>query len=224
MEKFKVDYGEQSDFKGIRILFDFLEEGLAYARNNNIKEVCVWNSTNNTRQTIDFSFLEKNQSLKVFHWLVPLSKKSNIEGLYGLNNLLNLRWSADCDFAIDLSKISSLEILNVGISHKLFTNWESLSCLKELYIQSIQANDCIFLSGLKKLEKLRIINGNFSSLSGLDKLNNLNDLSLIKCSKLKNLNPLPPNKSLLRLRIEKCKNLMVSKPELEVFAKHIVFL
>ena len=41
MEKYKVDYGELSYFKGITIDFDYLEEGLDYAQRHNIKDVLV---------------------------------------------------------------------------------------------------------------------------------------------------------------------------------------
>src|SRR6478752_7569306 len=124
MEKFKVDFSETSHFKGIRILFEYLEEGLKHAKDNNITDVCIWNSTDLTRQTVDFNFLKDFNWIKNFQWTVPLSKKSNIAGIYYLNDLTNFRWAVDCDFEIDFSKIPKIEILNVGSDHKLFTNWD----------------------------------------------------------------------------------------------------
>ncbi len=67
MEKYKVDYGESSPFEGITILFDYLEEGLEHARQNNIKAVCICREVNdNGKKTVDFGFLRIEVLLKLF--------------------------------------------------------------------------------------------------------------------------------------------------------------
>ena len=37
MEKYVLDYSETSYFKGLRILYPYIQEGLLYAKQNNIK-------------------------------------------------------------------------------------------------------------------------------------------------------------------------------------------
>ena len=102
MEKYKVDFSETSHFKGIRILFDYLEEGLDYAQKNDIKDVCVWTNGDWSKKIVNFDFLKDRNFIKTFHWLVPLAKKSNIEGLYYLSELEDFRWSGATDFSVDL--------------------------------------------------------------------------------------------------------------------------
>ena len=38
MEKYVLDYSETSYFKGLRILYPYIQEGLLYAQQNNIKD------------------------------------------------------------------------------------------------------------------------------------------------------------------------------------------
>jgi len=220
MEKFKIDYSETSHFKGIRILFEYLEEGIKYAFDNHIVDVCVWSNGNWEKKDVDFDFLKSLPFLKTFHWIVPLTKKSNIIGLYNLENLENLRWSVDNDFAIDFSNLVSIEKLNLSYS-SLLTHWESLKLLKELYIQSVKTEDCSFLSDLKKLEKLRIINGNLTSLNGLEGCDNIKEVIIKKCPRLKNIDSIFKNKKLEKIQFEKCKNVVVNLEELKSHVKHV---
>lgn len=50
MEKYVLDYSETSYFKGLRILYPYIEEGLLYAQQNNIKDICVWTQGDWTKQ------------------------------------------------------------------------------------------------------------------------------------------------------------------------------
>ncbi|MHC5310661.1 hypothetical protein ACYSNM_11455 [Myroides sp. LJL116] len=82
IKKYKVDLTKTSNFKGIIILFDYLEEGLDYAQQNNIKDVCIRTDINdNQKKTVNFEFLKGRDFIEIFHWLVPLSKKSNMGGV-----------------------------------------------------------------------------------------------------------------------------------------------
>ncbi|ATR92395.1 MULTISPECIES: hypothetical protein [Porphyromonas] len=204
MEKYKVDYRESSPFKGITILFDYLEEGLDHAQQNNIKDVCVRRDINdNKKKCVDFSFLKNRRFIETFHWLVPLSPKSDIEGLYCLSNLKNLR----CGFnVIDLSNFSKLEILNIGY-HPKVTGWENLNSLKRLVIGGVESEDLSFLSQTDNLEFLRIIRGTFTSIKGLEKCNRLKTLFIQSCNSLVHVKEtVEQMKSIENFLLEKCKN------------------
>lgn len=207
MEKFKVDYSESSHFKGIRILFEYLEEGLQYAKKNNIVDVCVWTDGDWTKQKVDFSFLEKKEFIKTFHWLVPLSKKSNIFGAYNLSELEDLRWGGIGDFNFDLSHFKNLEKLNIGYGDKV-TGWKNLPNLKRLMIGGVKTEDLSFLQDTTNLEYLRIIKGSFTSIKGIENCKNLKTLFLQSCSSLTDLNKtLKQLPSLEQLNLERCKKI-----------------
>lgn len=207
MKKFKVDFSETSPFKGITILFEYLEEGLKYAEENAIKAVSVWSDGNWDKQTTDFEVLKDKDFIETFHWIVPLTKKSDIKGLYYLTNLRDLRWAPDNDFAIDLSNFQKLEALNIGYNSKLI-GWEKLSSLKRLFLNPVKNIDLFFLNQVKNLEYLRIIKGTFTSINGIENLNKLKTLFLQKCIHLveirSTLQKLP---NLEQLNLEGCKNL-----------------
>ena len=204
MEKYKVDYSELSHFKGIRILLDYIDEGLNYAQKNNIKEVCIWTNGDWEKKTVDFDFLQGKDFIEKLHLIIKLSKKSKTDGIYYLSNLKDLR----CDFEIiDLSNFPKLEKLNIGFYPKV-TGWESLKLLKELMIGGVKTDDLSFLSKTENLEYLRIIRGNFTSLKGIENLSNLKNIFLQNCSSLaeikSTINQLP---KLEQLHLESCKNL-----------------
>jgi hypothetical protein len=216
IEKFKVDYSPTTHFPGIRIFYEYLSEGLEYAEKNAIADICVWSGTDTERQTVNFDFLQGKEFIKTFHWIVPLTKQSKIEGIYSLTHLKNFRWDADNDFEIDFSKLSSLEKLNITHSFKLL-NMDTLTSLKELYIQSVKTEDCSFVSSFTALEKLRIINGHFDRLDGLENCQNLTSLSLVKCSNITEItSTVSKLKKLESLVLDKCKNLSFDKNSLSV--------
>ena len=92
MEKYVLDYSETSYFKGLRILYPYIQEGLLYAKQNNIKDICVWTQGDWTKQNVIFDFLNGKSFIETFHWLVPMSKKTDVTGIYNLFNLKELRW------------------------------------------------------------------------------------------------------------------------------------
>ena len=205
-------------------MFKYLEEGLAYAKENNIVDVSIWSGMDNNRETINFDFLKDFTFIETLECLVPLTKKSKIEGIYLLKNLKSFRWGVDNDFIIDFERLSILEKLNIGSNHKLITNLSSLKNLKELYIQSVKTKDCTFLSELKKLEKVRIINGGFTTLEGIERCVLLKKIALIKCPKLIEIDfPLSSLNFLDELRIERCKILNTNKEELSKYAKNVIY-
>jgi hypothetical protein len=207
MEKYKVDFSEAAHFKGITISFDYLEEGLNYAQQSGIKEVCISTDDIDTKVIVNFSFLEGKEFITTFHWLVPISKKSNIEGLYYLSKLENLRWwSGDTDLKIDLSRIHNLRILNIGYSKEI-KGWEDLKLLSRLLIGGVKSEDLSFLSQMNNLEYLRIIRGTFVSINGLEKCNKLKTIFIQTCNSLIHVKEtLSQMKGIENLALEKCKS------------------
>jgi hypothetical protein len=84
--------------------------------------------------------------------------------------------------------------------------------LKELYIHSVKAENLVFLSNLNCLEALRIINGNITTIEGLEKCKNLNKLRIVRCKNLNNIMPtLILMQNIERVDIEACKNITIKE-------------
>lgn len=214
MEKYKVDYGEFSHFKGITIDFNYLAEGLDYAKKNNIKDIFVRSEENSVKQIVNFDFLQEYNFIQTFHWVVSLSKKSDITGLYHLSKLCSLRWGEAGDFSFDLSFFPLLDNINIGYGSKI-DGWDTLHHLKRLIIGSVKTNDLLFLQHVINLEYLRIIRGSFTSISGIDNFSKLKTLFLQKCTSLTKLKPTIDRLSgLEQLNLEGCKKVDIKK-ELE---------
>ena len=182
-KKIVVDYSDTAVFKGARVFFPFLNEGVEYIKRHGIKDVCVWQGMERSRHTVDFGFFEELGFIERLDWLVPLSKKSSIDGLYSLKKLISLRWAADSDIEIDFSKLETLETLAMNYRNG-FKNLGKLSNLKKLHTQSVKTDDLKFLSDLKELRSLRIIRGRFKSLEGLEQCESLEELMLQHCFSL----------------------------------------
>lgn len=221
MEKYQVDYSNNSNFKGIRILFEYLEEGLYYAQENNIKDVCVWTDGDWSKQIINFDFLQDRDFIETFHWLVPMSKKSNIDGLKYLRNLMNLRWGGAGDFNLDLSIFPVLEVLNIGYGVKL-KGWEHLKNLKRLQIASLKTENLSLLQHALNLEYLRIIGGSFATIAGIENCKNLETLFLQKCTALEQLQPaIQSLEKLKQLNLEGCKKVNIDQQLGSVSIKNV---
>ena len=212
MEKYKVNLTETSIFKGITILFDYLKDGLDYAQQNNIKDVCIRTDINdNQKKTVNFDFLNDRNFIETFHWLVPLTKRSNIEGLYYLSNLKNLRWDFDI---IDLSNFPKLENLNIGY-YSGVTGWENLKLLNRLMIGDVESEDLYFLNKTDSLEYLRLIKGKFTTIRGLEKCDKLKTIFIQSCNSLIHVKEtIKQMKNIENLVIEKCKNVDLKGIEL----------
>jgi hypothetical protein len=218
-EKFKVDYSDSSHFKGIRILYKYLEEGIEYAKKNKIEDVCIWQGMDSGKYDVNFDFLKELSFIKTFHCLVFLSKKSNIEGLYNLTNLKDFRWAVDNDFIIDFGRLSSIEKLNITYSEKL-KNLNSLNSLKELYVN--KADDCYFLSGIESLEKIRFIKCKFKSLQGLESCVNIRELDIRYCQNLVEItSTVIQLEKLEYLVIDSCKKLIIDEEYLKRTISHV---
>jgi len=211
MEKYQVDFSKTAHFRGIRILFEFLEEGLDHAQENGIKEICVWADSDSSKHVVNFDFLKDRDFIETFHWLVPMSKKSSIDGLKYLSGLKNLRWSGASDFNLNLAIFPALEELNIGYGPKI-SGWEDLTSLKKLLIGGVKTSDLSLLQQAINLEYLRIIGGTFTTIAGLENCKKLETLFLQKCTALITLQPTIRNlENLVQLNLEGCKKVNVEQ-------------
>ena len=221
MEKYTVDYSETSYFKGIRIRFDHIEEAIEHIIEKKIKEVAIWNSTDNTRKAANFDFLEKISFVETFSFTVPLSKKSNVDGLYHLKGLKSFMWGVGNDFPIDLSQFHNLESINIS-HNKGIKGWSSLKSLKKLQMMGVNTADLQFVSGMDKLEYLRIIRGKFKSIKGVEGCKKLQTLFLQNCTLLEEVKPIVEAlPDLKQLNLEKCKNIKDLESIKKLPVKHI---
>jgi len=223
MEKYTLDYDRYADFRGLSIDFNYLEEGLNYAEKHNIKHVLVRAENNDTRRVVNFDFLKSLDFIETFHWIVRLSKKSDITGLYHMLKLKELRWGVDYDFILDLSHFPLLQGLNIGEFAK-FYGWEALKQLEWLQICSLKTDDLSFLKEVTSLEDLRIIGGAFTSITGIEKCEKLKLLTLQRCRKLTTLKPMIQNlPNLTGLTLEACRK-VDTKDQLEGFPEEYVYI
>jgi len=210
-EKYKVDYSDLATFKGITIYFEYLKEGIQYVKKKGIQDVFVKTLNDKEKHVVDFSFLQEIQFLKTFHWTVALSKKSDISGIYNLINLENFRWGVQNAFEIDFSMLETIKKLSINHDFRL-KNLHKLKVLDNLFLQSVQSENCKFLSGLDNLTELRIIKGKFNTLDGLGDCKNIKNIFLQNCSNLTDTYlTLKKLASLNSIIFESCKNIDLIK-------------
>ncbi|MCL1991491.1 MAG: hypothetical protein FWG66_00895 [Spirochaetes bacterium] len=223
-EKLKKNYslgyaGSKND--GVCILFPYLEEGIAYVKKHKIKDVCIW-PEDEKNYTADLDFLQGLDFIENFEWLVPLSKKSSIEGIYNLSRLRYLRWASGNDFNIDFSKLTTIEDMNICY-HKQLLNFEKLINLKELFVQPVKTANLQFLSGLKSLEDLRLRGGGLASLEGLEHCAKLKKLFIQSCYKLIDVSAvLRKLKNIEWVVIQSCKKNDVNAKDFEGRIPHLI--
>jgi hypothetical protein len=207
-------------FKGIRMLYSHLEKGIKRAKNDRIKEVCIWQSVDQTRYNVNFDFLKDLTFIETFHFLINLSKKSNLEGLYSLTNLRDFRWVVDNVIDLDFSRLTTIEKMNTryydGITLEHLTN------LKELYLNSLKSENLEFLPELENLDQLRIISAKITSLEGLERCKNLKKLDLRSCYSLVHVDAtLHKLDHLESIVLDSCKKHDINVEELKTRVPHV---
>lgn len=220
MEPFIIDKSDTAYFKGMTVCFPYIKEGLAYAKANGISRILV-RGESDKKITVNMDFFRDCDFITVLHWLVPLSQRSDISGLYSLVNLRELRWTP-IKLDIDLSRLVELEELTIRYSSDI-NGWKCLSNLKKLFLTKVDTEDLTFLEGLANLSYLRILRGSLSSIHGLEKCDKLEVLFLQCCGNITTLLPtLNELRSIERVNIESCRNL--AKDERYLKLKHFSML
>ena len=209
-----------SYFKGARILFSHLDKGVDYIIRNKIKDVCIWQGLDKTRHSVSFGFLKNLNHIETFHFMVRLSKKSDLNGLYNLSNLRDFRWVVNNQITIDFSKLTTIETVNIPYYDGMAL--DKLVNLKNLYIDSVKTENLKFLPKLDSLKLLRIISGKFTSLEGLENCKNLKKLDLRRCFSLVEAHStLKKLCNLESVTLEACKNHDIDVLELKKRVPHV---
>lgn len=135
-----------------------------------------------------------------------MSKLSNIEGIYSLAKLKELRWAPTINLPIDLSAFPHIEMLSTTYC-KQMSGWDELNNLKFLFLTKVDTCNLYFLHKVINLEYLRILRGKIVSISGIDNCSKLKTLFLQSCNCISTLEPTIRKLSLDKLIIENCTNL-----------------
>ena len=157
MKGYIINLSKGSDFEGIVIMYDSIEEGLAYAQANRIDRICVKCNINDSRKKrINFDFLRGLEFIKTFHWLVPLDKRSNIDGMRILRNVEELRWVDNLCFLRNLDNLEFLRLTNGRLTS--IEGIDNCKKLKTLFIQNCPSLTHIedVISNMGNLENLLI--------------------------------------------------------------------
>jgi hypothetical protein len=216
MNSFKIINGFRDfyDIDRLKIDIDIIlsnDSYITFLKDNNLKGLTVVSS--DKKYIIDFSFLENISFLEYFELLVPLSKKSDISGLYVLSKLKYLRWIVENSFDLDFSMLTSLLVLNTS-DYGNMRNWNSLTNLKILHISNLKKDNCTFISNLKELTDLRLIRANIISIEGLENCDKLERIELEYCSKISELTSvLEKCPSIRWVSLVKCKNIKTEEIE-----------
>jgi hypothetical protein len=133
---------------------------------------------------------------------LPLKRITGFDTIYKLSKLKKL--ALHNYKHLDLSHFPKVEALLVTDLPGL-TNWQALSELRHARIWKLRTDDLSFLSGMRQLAGLWIIQATSKRLRGLDSIPALSTLEVSHCSKLEAIEALP--KSLVKLTIKKCPRL-----------------
>lgn len=212
MKDFNIIKGFRNinDIDRLRVnIDDFLLDVDLYAnflKENNLKGLVLY-SNNENKHVLDLSFLERFSFLEYFECLVPLSKKSNADGLYLLPELKYLRWVVSNKFSLDYSHLTSLEVL-ITSDYGDMVNWDSLSNLRKLHITNLKKDNCSFVSRLMKITDLKLARADITSIRGLENCESLMRLELERCNKIVELSSVIEKCFVLNsVSLIKCKNI-----------------
>ena len=207
-------------FKGARILYSHLSEGLEYVKKHRVKEICIRKGFDDTRYLVDFDFLRELTFVETFEFIVNLSKKSDLEGLYSLSNLREFRWVVNNVFDLDFSRLATIEKINTRYYDGI--KLENLTSLKELYLNSVKTDSLEFLPAFENLELLRIIGGKFTTLAGLERCKNLKKLDLRRCFNLCCVDTILQKLNKLEsVTFDSCKKIDINLEELKKRVPHV---
>ncbi len=151
---------------------------------------------------VDLSLLKEVPSLDDFGIAdFSLKRLANFDAIYQLSKLRKL--ALHTFKRLDLSRFPKLETLFVTDGPGL-TGLETLSELRYARISKLRNDDLSFLSGMRQLSELWIIQATSQSLLGLDASPSLATLDISHCAKLESIDAIP--KRLLKLKIKKCSH------------------
>lgn len=208
-------YEEIKDIKRLIIYLPFLQEGLEYAKKNNINEVYI-----TTQIETDTSFLNKKSILDVnlithydFIESIILTDlwgvfKDNIclNELSKLSNLKKIEIKVDNIFIIDLSLFKKLTHISYYDS-KLISGLCKLNNLESVTIYNLDSKDLGEFSNSKNLNSLTLWDCKNQTLDGLSELEHLVELEIVRSKKLIDVSGLKKSKNLTKIEMQQCSKL-----------------
>ena len=196
---------------------DDFEEGISYAKSNDIKDLFLWYGKDTTKNffskelTLDFSWFEELPNIISIEMMLKLTAKSNLESLYSLPNLERLVYFCYDKLPLKHERLTNLKWLYTHYSKKHLhkqSSFESLENLSSLKLWHIKQNDCTFLGNLSKLEQLELTwSRTLQSLSGIEKFKELKRLGLKNLYALANVEQLNECAKLLCVKLDGCKHI-----------------
>jgi hypothetical protein len=188
--------------------------GLKYAIENNIKSLFLWHDWEKSPKyiTVDLSWLKELPEIHTLELMIPLTKKSNIDGIYELKNLRKLVYKNYDYCPLNHNKLKSIEFLYTHYSenHRCEEHgFETLENLKVLKLWRIKNEEnCNFTGNLKNLKRLELTwSRTLKTLEGIENNKLMENISLINLSQLENVSALLELKQLKGIWVENCKNL-----------------
>ena len=120
---FKVQTRGSGEFieKQLWLKANEYEEGIKFVIENSIKSLFLQNDQTEKYYTLDFSWLSELQDIETLEFALPLTKESNIEGIYKLGKLKKLSYHMNYDTVpLNHERLRSLEYLytNYSKNHK----------------------------------------------------------------------------------------------------------
>jgi hypothetical protein len=188
------------------------ENGITYALENNITSLFLTHDETEKYYTIDFSWLKELPEIDSLEFMTPLSRRSNIDGIYGLKKLKALVYDNYDRLPLDHSRLPSLEFLYTLYSknhRNKESSFEALENLNDLKLWRVKdEEDCVFLGNLKKLRRLELTwSRSLKTLGGIEKCRSLENILLINLSRLEDVSALGELTQLKGIWVENCKNI-----------------
>jgi hypothetical protein len=190
------------------------ENGVKYALEHDIKSLFFIHDETEKQYTIDFSWLKELPEIDTLEFMIPLSKQSNIDGIYELKKLkmLSYHYNNYDRLPLNHTKLKSLEYLYTKYSknHKnRESGFEALENLKTIKLWHIKNEEnCMFLGNLNTVNRLELTwSRSLKTLDGIENIDLLDGLSLINISQLEDISALLKLNPLKSLWVENCKKI-----------------
>jgi internalin A len=202
-----VAYKYNDNIDSLEIDPQYLNIGLEYAKENDIKSIRITaiNQNSGCSYKLSFDIFSSYTDIKELRVAdtFKFSKGSNVDGIYLLEKLEYFAFD-DPIFKTDFSNLPNIKKLFCKYN-KYLSNLQYLQKLEELQFVSFSEDNLTALSYIRNLQALYLVRGSFKSLTGVEKLSNLKRIDISYNSQLKDISSINSCQNLKILNIEKCK-------------------
>lgn len=211
MKKFE----EVIDVKRLIIYLPYLQEGLEFAKKNNITEIYITSQVEiapnylNEKIVLDVDLITHYEFIESIIISDPWGVfKGNIclDRLSKLGNLKKIEIKINDIFTIDFSLFKKLTHI-LYYDSKLISGLHSLNSLTSAIIYNLNSVDLSELSNNSNLKNLILLDCKNQNIDGLSGLNHLEEIEIIRSKKLTNINGLKQSFSLKKIEIIQCPQL-----------------